>query len=217
MTLRKSKPTFDLAGESRMPAPTMGRRAVRTSALIQETAREVFLQKGYHGTNIEDIAEAAGISRASFYTYFPSKRDVLLALATTAYQASDEMYNLLEKQVAEFSDKSDSERADLWVRAYLDHLDEHGGFILMWGQAGMDDPELRRAGMKAKVRNARRVADLLGLTDEPEGNSAMVALAFAVMVDRFWYYLEVAGLPSTREAAVRTLSGIIQARLVTDL
>jgi hypothetical protein len=127
------------------------------------------------------------------------------------------MYNLLEKQVAEFSDKSDSERADLWVRAYLDHLDEHGGFILMWGQAGMDDPELRRAGMKAKVRNARRVADLLGLTDEPEGNSAMVALAFAVMVDRFWYYLEVAGLPSTREAAVRTLSGIIQARLVTDL
>jgi DNA-directed RNA polymerase specialized sigma24 family protein len=73
MTLRKSKPTFDLAGESRMPAPTMGRRAVRTSALIQETAREVFLQKGYHGTNIEDIAEAAGISRAQRLIKLPTR------------------------------------------------------------------------------------------------------------------------------------------------
>lgn len=51
---RPMKPGFEMAGVLRMPAPTMGRRAVRTSALIQEKARVVFLLKGYHGTNIED-------------------------------------------------------------------------------------------------------------------------------------------------------------------
>ena len=64
---------FALEGESRTPAPVMGRRAQRTSALIRDTARQVFLSKGYFGTTIDDIAEAAGVSRSSFYTYFPTK------------------------------------------------------------------------------------------------------------------------------------------------
>jgi AcrR family transcriptional regulator len=211
---RQAKPTFDLAGESRMPAPTMGRRAIRTSALIHEKAREVFLQKGYHGTNIEDIAEAAGISRASFYTYFPSKRDVLLSLGAEAYKASDEMWDQVTEQVRKYAGVHDPERTELWVRAYMGHLDEHGGFIVVWGQAGTDDPELRRAGMKARLRSSRRIAEILGIEADGDDDPALVGLALVLMVDRYWYYLETAGLPASRDTAVRILSGIVQARLV---
>jgi AcrR family transcriptional regulator len=211
---RQAKPSFELAGESRMPAPTMGRRAVRTSALIQEKAREVFLLKGYHGTNIEDISEAAGISRASFYTYFPSKRDVLLSLASEAYKASDAMWDQLIVQVSKYPDLHDPARTELWVRAYMEHLDEHGGFILMWGQAGSDDPELRKAGMKARLRSSRRIAEILGIESEGDDDPALIGLALVVMVDRYWYYLATAGLPATRDTAVRILTGIVQARLV---
>ena len=53
---------FKLTGEVRSPAKTMGPRALRTSGLIKECAREVFLAKGYFGTSVEEIAEAAGVS-----------------------------------------------------------------------------------------------------------------------------------------------------------
>jgi hypothetical protein len=43
-------------------------------------AREVFLTRGYAGTTVDEIARIADVSRASFYAYFPSKREVLLAL-----------------------------------------------------------------------------------------------------------------------------------------
>jgi hypothetical protein len=46
-TPRSSKTEFKLTGDTRMPAATMGRRAVRTSSLIQDKAREVFLERGY--------------------------------------------------------------------------------------------------------------------------------------------------------------------------
>src|SRR5205823_15099396 len=81
--------TFALRGELRGPAPTIGPRAQRTTALIMDTAREVFLAKGYHGLRIDDIADAAGVSRASFYTYLPSKRDLLLALGQQTFEATD--------------------------------------------------------------------------------------------------------------------------------
>lgn len=205
---RVGKTEFRLAGESRMPAPTMGRRAQRTSSLIQTTAREIFLQRGYHGTKIEDIAEAAGVSRASFYTYFPSKRDVLLALGSGAYKSMDEFLNRMKLA----TDQGATDLVEQLVRSYMEVLDEHGGFLLVWGQAGLDDPELRVAGMKAKLHSARRIARMFGL-DTTDDDPGLVGLALQVMIDRYWYYQEVAGLPATRDKAVETLSTIIRARI----
>lgn len=205
----RSKTEFKLAGESRMPASTMGSRALRTSSQIRAKAREVFLQKGYDGTVIEDIADAAGLSRASFYTYFPSKRDVLLALGSEAYLAMDSLLNRM-------MDVAESRAPDLveqMVRAYLELLDEHGAFILIWGQAGRDDRELRTAGMKAKLHSARRIARMLGI-DTGADDPGLVGLALQVMIDRYWYYQQVAGLPSSRDKAVDTLSAIIRARVL---
>jgi AcrR family transcriptional regulator len=206
---RGSKTEFKLTGESRMPASTMGRRALRTSTLIQETARKVFLQRGYHGTKIEDIAEAAGVSRASFYTYFPSKRDVLLALGGEAYKAMDILLNRMKVQ----ADSGAPDLVEQVVRSYMEMLDDHGGFLLVWGGAGLGDPDLRTAGMRAKLHSARRLARMFGL-DAPAGEDpGLVGLALQVMVDRYWYYQQVAGLPSTRDKAVTTLSAIIRARI----
>jgi AcrR family transcriptional regulator len=205
----KSRTEFKLEGEQRMPAPTKGRRAVRTSNLILEKAREVFLAKGYHGTKIEDIADAAGVSRASFYTYFPSKRDVLLMLGGDAYRGMDALLN----QMRAVADARDPDTIETIVRLYLEFLDEHGGFILIWSQAGHGDPELRTAGMRVKLHSARRLAAMFGVAEDDEDDPALVGLALQVMIDRYWYYQEVAGLPSTREKAISTLSKIIRARI----
>jgi AcrR family transcriptional regulator len=37
-------------------------------------ARDVFLTQGFEGANVDDIARAAGVSKATLYSYFPDKR-----------------------------------------------------------------------------------------------------------------------------------------------
>lgn len=203
---------FTLEGESRTPAPVMGRRAQRTSALIRDKAREVFLSKGYFGTTIDDIAEAAGVSRSSFYTYFPTKRDVLLKLGNETYQAMDDVV----AEMMTVAEGGGVDAVDRIVTLYLGLLDEHGGFLQVWGQAGFGDEELRRAGMRAKLAAARRLAVVfkkLGWTPEDNQDPVLVCLAFEVMWDRFWYYQKVAGLPATHAEVVATLSTVVKATI----
>ncbi|RPA06076.1 TetR/AcrR family transcriptional regulator [Gordonia sp. OPL2] len=60
-----------------MPPTTKGRR---TEAAFLDAARRTFAEKGYLNTKIADIAEAAGRSTASFYTYYDNKEQLLEAL-----------------------------------------------------------------------------------------------------------------------------------------
>jgi AcrR family transcriptional regulator len=57
-------------------------RATDTTALIHAAAR-VFNAKGYRNATIDDIAEAAGISRPTVYKYTSNKRALLDAMVTT--------------------------------------------------------------------------------------------------------------------------------------
>ncbi|CAG7580163.1 TetR/AcrR family transcriptional regulator [Rhodococcus opacus] len=48
---------------------------------LVDAARKVFLRRGYRLTTIADIADKAGVSRATFYVYFASKMDVFVVVA----------------------------------------------------------------------------------------------------------------------------------------
>lgn len=44
-------------------------------------ARDVFLSDGFEGASVDDIARAAGVSKATLYSYFPDKRLLFMAVA----------------------------------------------------------------------------------------------------------------------------------------
>ncbi|WP_230646636.1 MULTISPECIES: TetR/AcrR family transcriptional regulator [unclassified Bradyrhizobium] len=46
---------------------------------IADTGLRLFLRNGYEATTLDAIAEAAGISRRTFFYYFKSKEDIILA------------------------------------------------------------------------------------------------------------------------------------------
>src|SRR4051795_7890353 len=49
-------------------------------AAILDAALEVFSRRGYNGASIDEIANAAGISKALIYEHFPSKKDLHVSL-----------------------------------------------------------------------------------------------------------------------------------------
>jgi len=52
-----------------------------TRRRLLEAARKLLLKRGFHGVGLEDIAEAAGVSRQAVYkSHFASKSDLLLEL-----------------------------------------------------------------------------------------------------------------------------------------
>ena len=53
------------------------RKKQRTRERIVEAAFELFEERGFEGTTIADIAEAADIAPRTFFSYFPSKDDVV--------------------------------------------------------------------------------------------------------------------------------------------
>lgn len=55
------------------------RRATHLSIL--EAARALFIARGYEGTTLGDIADAANISRRTLFHYFKSKDDILMSMA----------------------------------------------------------------------------------------------------------------------------------------
>jgi AcrR family transcriptional regulator len=59
-------------------APTIPRGGGRDA--ITSAAREIFAERGYHGTSIRDIAKRAGLSLSALYYWHPSKQHLLAAL-----------------------------------------------------------------------------------------------------------------------------------------
>lgn len=56
----------------------MGRTSDARERLLT-TAVELFETSGYHAVGIQQICQAAGVNKGSFYHFFPSKRDLALA------------------------------------------------------------------------------------------------------------------------------------------
>lgn len=59
---------------------TLSSKGRQTQQAIEDAARKLFAERGFHGTTLSDITSAAGRSPAVFYRYFADKEDLLAAL-----------------------------------------------------------------------------------------------------------------------------------------
>ena len=57
-------------------SPRIGRAPATTHGELSTIALELFLERGYDETTVDDIAAAAGIGRRTLFRYFPSKNDL---------------------------------------------------------------------------------------------------------------------------------------------
>ncbi len=62
-----------------VPQPSPSHADVRSAGIL-ESVRQAFLDKGFDGASMQDLARAAGMSVGNFYRYFPSKAAIIQAL-----------------------------------------------------------------------------------------------------------------------------------------
>jgi AcrR family transcriptional regulator len=72
---------LEKAGGEAVREGLRGRKRRETHLRIQDAARALFVARGYDGTTLEDIADAANLSRRTLFHYFKSKDDILMSMA----------------------------------------------------------------------------------------------------------------------------------------
>ncbi|ABA80030.1 TetR family transcriptional regulator [Rhodobacter sphaeroides] len=84
-----------------MPAETPPARKGRKMPQVLEGARTIFLRDGFEGASVDDIARAAGVSKATLYSYFPDKRLLFLEVAKAeCLRQSEEAVALITADLA---------------------------------------------------------------------------------------------------------------------
>ncbi|HWO78735.1 MAG TPA: TetR/AcrR family transcriptional regulator [Bacillus sp. (in: firmicutes)] len=58
-------------------------------------AHQLFIEKGFQATSIQDILEYSGISKGTFYNYFSSKNELLIAIFHSVYKKMEKERNEL--------------------------------------------------------------------------------------------------------------------------
>jgi AcrR family transcriptional regulator len=94
-----------------------------TRERILEVAAKLFVEQGYDGTSVRDIAKELGIANPSIYYHFKSKVDILIELLS-------EPLKTVGLAVAEAKKLSGEARTRRIIEGLLDALEVHQGVML---------------------------------------------------------------------------------------
>lgn len=71
----------------------MGEKSLQKKKYILETARKVFMEKGYKNVTMKDIVEACEISRGGLYLYFSSTAEIFMEVLKMETEETDDVFS----------------------------------------------------------------------------------------------------------------------------
>ncbi len=71
----------------------MGEKSIQKRKYILETARKVFVEKGFKRVTMKDIVEACEISRGGLYLYFESTSQIFLEVLKLESEETDDVFS----------------------------------------------------------------------------------------------------------------------------
>jgi AcrR family transcriptional regulator len=143
-----------------------------------EVARERFAQQGFHATSMDEIAEAAGVTKPVLYQHFPSKRALYVELL-------EETGRQLLSTLAEATALAGSlrERVELGFRAYFRFaVGNRSAFMFLLGTSLRSDPEFARIVEEILDAAAETIATLIEIP-APDEQRQMLANAIVGMAE----------------------------------
>ena len=204
-----------LADDEDLPAPPRQARSLATRKKLLKAGRDLFAERGYHATSIQDLASRAGTAAGAFYTYFRSKRQLLIVL----------MNELLER-LRDLDLRPTGGAADVrsGLRSFLAAVFradlEYYGVVRAWQEAALTDASLGR--MQAAIErwtNARVLGVFRLLQNHPNARRDADLPTFARMMDRHFWSLLARGANLSRrdfDREVRIAADVIYHYLFQD-
>jgi AcrR family transcriptional regulator len=190
--------------EAARPRGTRLPRRARRNQLLG-AAQEVFVAQGYHAAAMDDIADAAGVSKPVLYQHFPGKLDLYLALL-------DQHTETVVAAVREALDATtdNKQRVADTIEAYFRFVDEEGGaFRLVFESDLVNQPEVRERIDGVTLACAEAIGEVIrddaGLPKEQARLLAVGLVGMAQVAARYW--LQADGtIP--RDTAARLLASL---------
>jgi AcrR family transcriptional regulator len=155
-------------------------QTARNRDLVLAAARRMFLERGYHGASLEQIADDAGFSKGVVYSQFESKADLFLALLEQRIdERAAENARFVETLVA-----GGGCSADQGLRALVEHVTRREHADAEWGllviefrvhAARNPDLNVRYAGLHE--RTLAGVAGAVATIYEQAGDAPPLPLA----------------------------------------
>jgi AcrR family transcriptional regulator len=146
-------------------------RAARTEQRIVAAARDLFVERGYRGTTLSDVAHAAGVADRTIYVRFATKAELLKRVVDVAVVGDTDAVPLADRE---------------WVSLML---------------AAPTLEERLSADAEGSAVLLERVAPVLAVAIQAEPDEPLIAAAFQAaredthrQVRRFWESLAEAGL-----------------------
>ena len=174
---------------------------------ILEVAVKLFLQNGYHGTPVDAIASALGVSKQFVYYQFTDKAAILNALCTTGAE-------LTLSAIVDADDPTNS--ATECIARFAGRLTEividHGHYLAVYASevTSLNDNDRKRIlGIRADID--RRVSELIrrGITTEQftAEDPLTAARAITGMISYMWTWAHTTD-PAERERLVADMTRI---------
>ncbi len=131
---------------------------------ILDVALEVFGRAGFHGASMNDVADAAGVTKPVLYQHFDSKRELYRALLE---EVGSRLLSAIAKATANAPDgRSQTQRG---FQAYFRWVaEDHDEFKLLYGGGTRRDDEFRGTIRHVTAEAADAIAPLIAVDIEPE-------------------------------------------------
>jgi AcrR family transcriptional regulator len=128
---------------------------------LLDTAESLFSQKGFDGTSVRDIAEAAGINTAMISYYFGSKEKLMEEIfERKSLNIKEKVANLLKDDSLDPLEKMYS-LVDMYIEGILSRKTFHR--ILLCEQIINQNPSIITMLDKMKTKNSEYINDLIRL------------------------------------------------------
>jgi AcrR family transcriptional regulator len=182
---------------------TGGRRLTADARRRQlfEVALALFAEHGYPSTTMDDIAEAAGVTKPLVYQHFESKRALYLELMDVF---SAELVSRIVTATA--TAEGPRQQVELGFAAYFELMvDNEQAFRLLYGRDAPDDPELGAALVRVEETIARAIDPLIDAGLDP-AHRLLLAHAVVGMAEgasRHWLGARRRASTATGSAAAR--------------
>jgi len=131
---------------------------------LLDVALQVFARQGYHGASMNDVADAAGVTKPVVYQHFDSKRELYLALLD---EVGARLLTAISKATAGATDGK--HQTELGFRAYFRWVaDDHDAFLLLFGSGARRDEEFNDAVRKVTAQVAEAIKPLIAADIDAE-------------------------------------------------